>query len=37
MAAWSRQGRRVFCCLDHNEAGFAARNALQLQALLLKG
>ena len=37
MAAWSRQGLEVFCYFDNDEAGFAARNALQLQALLLKG
>ncbi|OGR28440.1 MAG: hypothetical protein A2139_06580 [Desulfobacca sp. RBG_16_60_12] len=37
MAAWSRQGREVFCYFDNDEAGFAAHNAWQLQDMLLQG
>ena len=37
IAAWSRQGREVFCYFDNDEAGYAAQNALELQDLLLKG
>ena len=33
----SRQGREVFCFFDHEAAGFAAPNALQLQDPLRKG
>jgi uncharacterized protein YecE (DUF72 family) len=36
-AAWTRQGREVFCYFDNDAAGFAAQNALQLQEMLLKG
>ena len=37
IAAWSRQGREVFCYFDNDEAGYAAQNALQLQDMLWKG
>ena len=37
MAAWSRQGREVFCYFDNDEAGYAAQNALQLQEMFIKG
>jgi uncharacterized protein YecE (DUF72 family) len=37
IAPWSRQGREVFCYFDNDEAGYAAQNALQLQALLRQG
>ena len=37
IAAWSGQGREVFCYFDNDEAGYAAHNALQLQALLRQG
>jgi len=37
IAAWSRQGREVFCHFDNDEAGYVPQNALQLQDLLLKG
>jgi uncharacterized protein YecE (DUF72 family) len=37
IAAWSGQGREVFCYFDNDEAGYAAQNALQLQALLRQG
>ena len=37
IAAWSRQGREVFCYFDNDEAGYAAQNALQLQDLLVNG
>jgi uncharacterized protein YecE (DUF72 family) len=35
IAAWSRQGREVFCYFDNDEAGFAAQNAWQLRNLLI--
>jgi uncharacterized protein YecE (DUF72 family) len=37
IAAWSRQGREVFCYFDNDEAGYAAQNALQLQDMLRQG
>ena len=37
IAAWSRQGREVFCSFDNDGAGYAPRNALQLQDMLRKG
>jgi uncharacterized protein YecE (DUF72 family) len=37
IAAWSRQGREVFCYFDNDEAGFAAQDAARLQDLILKG
>jgi len=37
IAAWSQQGREVFCYFDNDEAGYAAKNALQLQELLSTG
>jgi uncharacterized protein YecE (DUF72 family) len=37
MAAWSREGREVFCYLDNDEAGYAAQDAARLQDLLWKG
>jgi Protein of unknown function DUF72 len=36
-AAWSQQGREVFCYFDNDEAGYAAHNALQVQNLLRRG
>ncbi|MHB9072542.1 MAG: DUF72 domain-containing protein [Desulfobaccales bacterium] len=35
IAAWSRQGREVFCYFDNDEAGFAPQNAWELQNLLI--
>ena len=37
IAAWSRQGREVFCYFDNDEAGYAAQDAWRLQDLLRKG
>lgn len=37
IAAWSREGREVFCYFDNDEAGYAARDAMQLQEMLRKG
>jgi uncharacterized protein YecE (DUF72 family) len=37
IAAWSQQGREVFCYFDNDQAGYAAQNALQLQDMLRKG
>ncbi len=37
IAAWSQQGREVFCYFDNDEAGYAARNAWQLQDMLRQG
>jgi len=37
IAAWSRQGREVFCYFDNDEAGYAAQNAWQLQDMIRKG
>jgi uncharacterized protein YecE (DUF72 family) len=37
ISAWSCQGREVFCYFDNDEAGFAAQNAMELQAMLVKG
>jgi uncharacterized protein YecE (DUF72 family) len=37
LAAWSRQGREVFCYFDNDEAGYAAHNALALQDMLRPG
>jgi len=34
--AWAAQGRRVHCYFDNDQEGFAARNALQLQEMLLR-
>jgi uncharacterized protein YecE (DUF72 family) len=34
ISAWSHQGLEVFCYFDNDEAGFAAQNALELQAML---
>ncbi|MBU4232215.1 MAG: DUF72 domain-containing protein [Proteobacteria bacterium] len=36
IAAWSRQGWEAFCCLDNDAAGYAARNAFKVQALIGK-
>jgi uncharacterized protein YecE (DUF72 family) len=33
-STWSAQVRDVYCYFDNDEAGYAARNALQLQSLL---
>jgi uncharacterized protein YecE (DUF72 family) len=32
-ASWSREGKDVFCYLDNDEAGYAVRDALRLQAI----
>lgn len=32
--AWARQGMEVFCYFDNDEAGYAALNAAQLEALI---
>ncbi|HZE20832.1 MAG TPA: DUF72 domain-containing protein [Desulfobaccales bacterium] len=37
ISTWSRQGRDVFCYFDNDDAGYAARNALQLQNMLQSG
>jgi uncharacterized protein YecE (DUF72 family) len=37
MAAWSREGREVFCYFDNDEAGYAAQDALRLLDLLREG
>jgi uncharacterized protein YecE (DUF72 family) len=37
LAAWSRQGREVFCYFDNDEAGYAAHNARELQDMLRNG
>jgi uncharacterized protein YecE (DUF72 family) len=37
IAAWSQQGREVFCYFDNDEAGYATHNALQVQNLLRRG
>ncbi|MBW1992375.1 MAG: DUF72 domain-containing protein [Deltaproteobacteria bacterium] len=34
---WAAQGKEVFCYFDNDEAGFAARNAEELQELLRQG
>jgi len=34
LSAWSSQGRDVHCYFDNDQAGYAARNALQLQSML---
>jgi uncharacterized protein YecE (DUF72 family) len=36
-AAWSAQGRSIYCYFDNDEAAYAARNALRLQAMLRSG
>ena len=33
-AAWSAQGHSIYCYFDNDEAAYAARNALRLQAML---
>ena len=32
-SAWTKQGKRVFCYFDNDEAGYAAHNALRLQSM----
>ena len=32
--AWSAQGHSIYCYFDNDEAAYAARNALRLQAML---
>lgn len=34
ISTWSRQGRDVYCYFDNDQAGYAATNAVQLQAML---
>ena len=34
ISTWAAQGKEVFCYFDNDEAGYAARNALELQDLL---
>jgi uncharacterized protein YecE (DUF72 family) len=36
LSSWSRHGHRVYCYFDNDEAGYAAQNALRLQAMLQK-
>jgi len=36
IAAWSREGREVFCYFDNDEGGYAAQDAGRLQDLILK-
>jgi uncharacterized protein YecE (DUF72 family) len=31
---WSRRGKRVYCYFDNDQAGYAPKNALRLQAML---
>jgi uncharacterized protein YecE (DUF72 family) len=33
-STWARQGRRVYCYFDNDQAGYAPENALRLQAML---
>ncbi|MDT8452557.1 MAG: DUF72 domain-containing protein [Gammaproteobacteria bacterium] len=35
-STWSSQGREIYCYFDNDEAGYAAQNALQLNAMLHK-
>jgi uncharacterized protein YecE (DUF72 family) len=35
-ARWTAQGHAVFCYFDNDERGYAARNALRLQAMLFE-
>lgn len=35
--AWTQQGREIFCYFDNDEAGYAPRNALKLQAMVCGG
>jgi uncharacterized protein YecE (DUF72 family) len=37
IAAWAARGKKVFCYFDNDEAGYAARNALELQEMLKDG
>jgi uncharacterized protein YecE (DUF72 family) len=34
VSAWARQGKRVFCYFDNDEAGYAAQDAMRLQQML---
>ena len=34
ISAWAAQGKEVFCYFDNDQAGYAARNALELQEML---
>jgi uncharacterized protein YecE (DUF72 family) len=34
LSTWSDQGRDIFCYFDNDQEGFAAHNALELQAML---
>ena len=34
LEGWRKQGKEVFCYFDNDEAGYAARNALELQEML---
>jgi uncharacterized protein YecE (DUF72 family) len=34
ISTWAKQGLRVYCYLDNDEAGHAVRNAIELQAML---
>jgi len=34
LAAWQRQGKTVFCYFDNDQAGYAAKNAMQLRKMV---
>jgi uncharacterized protein YecE (DUF72 family) len=34
VGTWSAQGKDVYCYFDNDQAGYAAQNALTLQAML---
>jgi uncharacterized protein YecE (DUF72 family) len=36
-ATWTAQGREIFCYFDNDEAGYAVKNALQLQQMITRG
>ncbi|MBN1931355.1 MAG: DUF72 domain-containing protein [Desulfobacterales bacterium] len=35
-STWTNQRKEVFCYFDNDEAGYAAQNALRLQAMMVK-
>ncbi len=37
ISKWVRQGKEVFCYFDNDEAGYAPRDALRLQKMLMDG
>jgi len=36
LSTWSRQGREIYCYFDNDEAGYAAKDALRLKAMMGK-